>query len=259
MIATEPQTDIAEYLAEIREHVCSRCIERPPEGPPCGPLGKVCGVEQHLPELIEAIRTVHSPMFAPYLEHNRQEICEKCAFLHSSICPCPMDYLSALVVEAVEAVDKRHEDRERERDFLANRSEQAAPGIQAIRQAFEEARDEWTGCDWHTHFGNGGVDLCDVTTAEAERMAAQSAGTPAGADWHTAVGWLARVKHHADRAQAEAAVALAAAEAEDWPGAMRHAQRAMVIEFETGRPLRSPHPPNWKRFYEAVKGAATRK
>jgi hypothetical protein len=29
--------------------------------------------------------------------------------LHTSICPCPMDYLSVLLVQAVEAVDRRHE------------------------------------------------------------------------------------------------------------------------------------------------------
>jgi hypothetical protein len=28
--------------------------------------------------------------------------------LHSSICPCPMDYLAVLLVQAVENVDARH-------------------------------------------------------------------------------------------------------------------------------------------------------
>jgi hypothetical protein len=99
--------DIAEYLGEIRQQVCSRCVERPPGGPPCEPLGKNCGLEMHLPELIASIREVHSSLVEPYLQNNRQKICESCAFLHSSICPCPMDYLSALVIEAVEAVDQR--------------------------------------------------------------------------------------------------------------------------------------------------------
>jgi hypothetical protein len=87
--------------------VCSRCIERPPGGPPCALLGKECGVELHLPQLIESIRRVHSPMLQPYLDTNRCEVCEHCTHLHNSICPCPMDYLAELLVEAVETVDER--------------------------------------------------------------------------------------------------------------------------------------------------------
>src|SRR5262245_20282398 len=102
------EADLAEYLEEIRKEVCSHCVERPEGGPPCAPLGKQCGIELHLPQLIESIRAVRSGWIEPYLEHNRHDICEKCQFLHSSICPCPMDYLAVLLVEAVEAVDKRH-------------------------------------------------------------------------------------------------------------------------------------------------------
>jgi hypothetical protein len=106
------QAELAEHLAEIRASVCSRCVERPPGGPPCFPLGKNCGVELHLPELVDSIHRVRSNLLEPYLNHNRHAICEDCALLHSSICPCPMDYLSALIVEAVERVDARHADVE---------------------------------------------------------------------------------------------------------------------------------------------------
>ncbi len=103
---------LSEYLAEIRANVCSRCVDKPPGGPPCLPLGKKCGVELHLPELIQSIRAVKSPLIASYLDHDRQEICAKCALLHSSTCPCPMDYLSVLLVQAVETVDQRRAERE---------------------------------------------------------------------------------------------------------------------------------------------------
>lgn len=101
--------DPNEYLEEIRKRVCSRCVERPPGGPPCAPLGKQCGIEMHLPKLIAAVRDVHSPWIEPYLEHNRKTICEGCPALHGSNCPCPMDYLAVLLVEAIEAVDARRE------------------------------------------------------------------------------------------------------------------------------------------------------
>jgi hypothetical protein len=99
--------ELAEYLDEIREQVCSRCVERPPGGPPCAPLGKTCGIETHLPELVEAIHQVRSDLIAPYLHHNRRTICQGCAQHNTSQCPCPMDYLSVLLVQAVETVDAR--------------------------------------------------------------------------------------------------------------------------------------------------------
>ena len=101
------EQDLEEYLREIRQHVCSRCPERPPGGPPCAPLGKDCGVEMHLPQLVDSIHAERSKLIDPYLAHNRLGICAHCPYLHSSICPCPMDYLAVLIVEAVETVDQR--------------------------------------------------------------------------------------------------------------------------------------------------------
>jgi hypothetical protein len=105
------QAELGEYLDEIRREVCSRCIEQPPGGPPCAPLGKQCGVEMHLPQLIDAVREVRSACIEPYLCNNRQKICEHCTYLHSSICPCPMDYLSVLLVGAVETVEQRRNEK----------------------------------------------------------------------------------------------------------------------------------------------------
>ena len=100
-------TEQTEYLEEIREQVCSRCVERPQGGPPCAPLGKVCGIELHLEQLIDSIHGVESNWIDPYVDQNRKCICENCPYLHRSICPCPMDYLTVLLVEAVENVDRR--------------------------------------------------------------------------------------------------------------------------------------------------------
>jgi hypothetical protein len=103
------EVQLAEYLDEIRQQVCSRCIERPPGGPPCAPVGKQCGIEMHLPELIDSIHGVQSNGIAQYLNANREQICTKCPLLHSQLCPCPMDYLAVLLVQAVETVDRRRE------------------------------------------------------------------------------------------------------------------------------------------------------
>jgi hypothetical protein len=99
--------ELTEYLDEIRTQVCTHCVERPPGGPPCAPLGKQCGIEMHLPALIDAIHGVNSASIVPYLDNNRRTICEHCTRLHASDCPCPMDYLAVLLVQAVETVDAR--------------------------------------------------------------------------------------------------------------------------------------------------------
>jgi hypothetical protein len=112
------EADYQEYLDAIRAHVCSRCVERPEGGPPCAPLGKTCGVEMHLPALVQSIRAVRSGLLEPYLEHDRLAVCSHCAFLGTSICPCPMDYLGALIVEAVEEVDRRRAERAGGHHFL---------------------------------------------------------------------------------------------------------------------------------------------
>jgi hypothetical protein len=100
-------TQLTDYLDEIRKQVCTHCVERPPGGPPCVPLGKQCGIELHLPELIDAIHGVSSDSIVPYLDSNRHLICETCARHYKSDCPCPMDYLAVLLVQAVETVDAR--------------------------------------------------------------------------------------------------------------------------------------------------------
>jgi hypothetical protein len=102
--------DLLEYLEEIREQVCSRCIERPPGGPPCAPLGKTCGVELHLAEVVDAVHQVRSNLIAPYLDQNRATVCAHCANRGSDDCPCAMDYLAVLLVEAIETVDARYAD-----------------------------------------------------------------------------------------------------------------------------------------------------
>lgn len=101
------ESDYQEYLDEIREHVCSRCIERPLEGPPCAPLGKRCGIEVNLNRLVDAVHTVQSSSIDPYVPVFHAHVCEHCTSRPTSQCPCALDYLFLLAVEAIEAVDER--------------------------------------------------------------------------------------------------------------------------------------------------------
>jgi hypothetical protein len=102
------QHQLDEYLAEIREQVCSRCIDRPPHGPPCGLHGKPCGIELHLAEIVELAHTTHSRMIDPYIERFHADICAHCANRETPHCPCPLDPLLLLAIEAIDTVDERH-------------------------------------------------------------------------------------------------------------------------------------------------------
>jgi hypothetical protein len=244
---------LEEYRAEIRAQVCSRCVERPAGGPPCAPLGKFCGVETHLPELIESIHQVQSGQLEPYLEHNRQAICEQCVFRQSSICPCPMDYLACLVVQAVETVDERHRGQADE-DTGRPTAPPPARGPEQIERLYEQVAGTWTGCDWPTTFGKSRLDLHGTSAAEASQVPVVF-GTQAEVDWRQAAVWLARVERFAAEAEREGAAAMTAARAGDWEEAAHHAERAAALEFATGRPLWRRLLGTWQSFSRAFEDA----
>jgi hypothetical protein len=249
------EADLKEYLEEIREHVCSRCPERPPGGPPCVARGKDCGVEMHLPELIDSIHAVNSKRLAPYLAHNRMEICSRCALLHSDICPCPMDYLALLVVEAVENVDETRAQRAQEKELLTSLTAPGRGTLEDIERAYEEGAGRWTGCDWPTHFGPSGLDLNGWRADQAETVALEAAGTAVAAAWEAAAQWLAQVEQYARRAETHALAALEAARLGHWDEARQQADRAWALEFATGRPFRKGAGAAWKTLRLAVESA----
>jgi hypothetical protein len=95
------------YRTQLREDVCSHCVERLPNAPPCSTIGKGCGIERHLEQLIEICRTTDSALIDPYIEQLHELICPTCEFKDRPTCPCPLDYLLQLAVEAVEKVQHR--------------------------------------------------------------------------------------------------------------------------------------------------------
>ena len=98
--------DLEPCMAAIRELVCSRCIERPPGGPPCAPLGKRCGIEVNLERLVEAVHAVDSPAMDSYVDGLHDVVCPSCQFRTTSQCPCPLESLLPLAVEAIESVEE---------------------------------------------------------------------------------------------------------------------------------------------------------
>jgi len=252
------EAELAEYLDEIRKEVCACCVERPPGGPPCAPLGKQCGVELHLPELIDAVHDVHSPLAEPYLEHNREAICRHCAYLHSSICPCPMDYLAVPLVQAVEAVDERRARHERERQVITSLLGTGPGAVKEVVEAFAEAAGRWTGCDWPTRFGRSRLDLNGYTAAEAKAEAAKTTNSDVREDWLFAAAWLVSIEGFAERAEVHALHAVEAAKENDWDKAVSHARRARALEFTSCRALRRDGRLTWGPFCKSAEEAAVR-
>ena len=105
------QDDLEEYRAELQAKVCSHCIERRAGAPPCAPLGKGCGIERHLPALVQLCRTTNSALIDPYIEKLHDTICADCEYKDKPACPCPLDYLLQLAVEAIETVEVRRAER----------------------------------------------------------------------------------------------------------------------------------------------------
>jgi hypothetical protein len=247
------EAELNEYLDEIRKEVCSRCVERPPGGPPCGPQGKPCGIEMHLPQLIDAVHEVKSDLIAPYLDSNRAHVCPKCPFLHSSFCPCPMETLVVLLVEAIEAVDARRGARGPSGSPPLPFAE-PIPNADDLSTIFREAADDWIGCDWHTAFGPLRLDLKGMSSVAAETRAVGMIDPNQRQEWCRASAWLAGQERTAHEAWSHAALTVAAASKGDWPEAFAQARKAWALEVSTGRPLRH-YPPTWQRLYDAARAA----
>jgi hypothetical protein len=106
------QDCLDEYRSALRADVCSHCIERRPDAPPCSPQGKSCGLERHLAGIIEICRTTNSALIDPYIEKLHDTICSGCEYHDRPACPCPLDYLLQLAVETVEKVEFRRAARD---------------------------------------------------------------------------------------------------------------------------------------------------
>ena len=109
---SQNKENLDDYLTELRASVCNRCIERLPGAPPCGRLGKGCGIERHLGQLVEICRATDSALIDPYIEQLHDTICANCEYKDRRECPCPLDYLLQLAVEAVERVECRRVTRQ---------------------------------------------------------------------------------------------------------------------------------------------------
>jgi hypothetical protein len=71
-------------------------------------MGKRCGIELHLAEIVQVAHLTRSRAIDPYIERFHIDVCSHCSNRETSQCPCPLDPLLLLAIEAIEAVDARH-------------------------------------------------------------------------------------------------------------------------------------------------------
>jgi hypothetical protein len=98
--------------AALRDTVCSVCLDRNEDGS-CGLSGgPTCGLEAHLPRLIEVLETVQGSRMDECLEAIRQRVCVVCEHDAHGACrlrndgACALDAYLPLVVEAVEEAQR---------------------------------------------------------------------------------------------------------------------------------------------------------
>jgi hypothetical protein len=164
-----------------------------------------------------------------------------------------MEELVYLIVQAVNAVDQRHEEEAAEARQTA--ADAATPTLEDIARLYAETTGQWRGCDWATSFGSGCLDLNGVSSELAEARA--TATRKPESDWHDAALWLARIERYACEAEHEAAKAVAAAQTGAWASAANHAERAFALEFATGRSLWSRPAHTWHALHQAMRAATS--
>jgi len=123
--------------------------------------------------------------------------------------------------------------------------------LEQIRRAYHKATGRWRGCDWPTSHGEIELNLAGVSAADAQSRAERARENERAA-WESAACWLERVECAAEKAEMEAALALAAANAGDLTSALAHAKRAGEHEHVAGRP---DHEACWHGLEQAIEEA----
>lgn len=103
-----PETRQA-FRDAIRRHVCSVCLDQADDGS-CARRGRVCGIDRHLPALIDAIAAVNSNRMDEYVAAVESQICSACEQDAGGRCnvrdrgDCALYMYLSLVVDAIEEV-----------------------------------------------------------------------------------------------------------------------------------------------------------
>lgn len=111
---------------------------------------------------------------------------------------------------------------------------------------FEQLAGRWVGCDWHTEFGPGRLNLQAMTAEQAALLGRATAGGES-VQWREAARFLGQVESDAKAARRAAELALEHAVAGQLRSALEHAHRACELE-------RRYHAiPGWEKLEAAIR------
>jgi len=106
---------LEEYHEAVKKRLASACLDRLPDGTCAPPEGHTCAMELNLPEIVKAVKMVHSRDMKDYAEQVHELVCEHCInedehgyCYYRDAVECCLNNFMLLVVEAIEEVDARH-------------------------------------------------------------------------------------------------------------------------------------------------------
>ena len=104
--------EVEQYWQAIQGKICPRCLDGDGKGNCRLPAGEECAVQSFLPQIITAIKNVHSTSMGVYISALRGYVCSFCE--HQSTddlnckkrnhLECALDRYYPLVVETIESV-----------------------------------------------------------------------------------------------------------------------------------------------------------
>ena len=104
--------DPVEYREAIRARVCAVCLDSRDDRS-CGLSGRDCAIEAHLPRLVGALMSVHSPRVEDYEAAIRAQVCDSCEEQDASgrctlrdNAECALEAYLSLVLDAVDDVNE---------------------------------------------------------------------------------------------------------------------------------------------------------
>jgi len=100
------------YWEAVRRKVCEKCLDGDGAGNCRLTPGQVCALQDHFPEVVNAVLSVKSGQVQPYVDALRLDVCAVCkqqspegtCRLRTQL-DCGLDRYFPLVVEAIEAVN----------------------------------------------------------------------------------------------------------------------------------------------------------
>jgi hypothetical protein len=138
---------IQQSLPAIRDRVCDECPHRSRVDGRCAEPNPHCRLEAQLPRFIAVVLQAELRLGAPYVEPDAHWVCDWCIAEQRDLSLCPAPNAAVRVVEAVQAIERRHEDLERLRRHLnVPRPRERVPVAEFFR-AYEETTGVCLGCD----------------------------------------------------------------------------------------------------------------